>query len=170
MKYIEATPLVEGGDIIQSLRERVLGRVAAGDIRDPFTGEIIVQASTEINEELSQKIEDSGLERVRIRSALTCESKRGICVLCYGRNLGTGHLAELGEAVGIIAAQSIGEPGTQLTMRTFHIGGTASKVLTESKHEAKNAGLVKYHNIRWVENRDRDMVVAEPERRDRGRG
>ena len=159
VKYIEATPLVEGGDIIQSLRERVLGRVAAGDIRDPFTGEIIVQASTEINEELSQKIEDSGLERVRIRSALTCESKRGICVLCYGRNLGTGHLAELGEAVGIIAAQSIGEPGTQLTMRTFHIGGTASKVLTESKHEAKNAGLVKYHNIRWVENRDRDMVV-----------
>ncbi len=159
VKYIEATPLIEGGDIIQSLRERVLGRVAAGDIRDPFTGEIIVQASTEINEELSQKIEDGGLERVRIRSALTCESRRGICVLCYGRNLGTGHLAELGEAVGIIAAQSIGEPGTQLTMRTFHIGGTASKVLTESKHEAKNAGIVKYHNIRWVENRDRDIVV-----------
>jgi DNA-directed RNA polymerase subunit beta' len=159
VKYIEATPLVEGGDIIQSLRERVLGRVAAGDIRDPFTGEIIVQANTEINEELAQKIEDAGLERVRIRSALTCESKRGICVLCYGRNLGTGHLGELGEAVGIIAAQSIGEPGTQLTMRTFHIGGTASKVLTESKHEAKNSGIVKYHNVRWVENRDRDIVV-----------
>ena len=159
VKYIEATPLVEGGDIIQSLYERVLGRVAAGDIRDPFTGEIIVQTNTEINEDLSQKIEDAGLERVRIRSALTCESKRGICVLCYGRNLGTGHLAELGEAVGIIAAQSIGEPGTQLTMRTFHIGGTASKVLTESKHEAKNSGIVKYHNIRWVENRDRDIVV-----------
>src|SRR6266545_1931845 len=159
VKYIEATPLVEGGDIIQSLRERVLGRVAAGDIRDPFTGEIIVQANTEINEELAQKIEDGGLERVRIRSALTCESKRGICVLCYGRNLGTGHLAELGEAVGIIAAQSIGEPGTQLTMRTFHIGGTASKVLTESKHEAKNSGIVKYRNIRSVENRDRDIVV-----------
>jgi DNA-directed RNA polymerase subunit beta' len=159
VKYIEATPLVEGGDIIQSLRERVLGRVAAGDIRDPFTGEIIVQTNTEINEDLAQKIEDAGLERVRIRSALTCESKRGICVLCYGRNLGTGHLAELGEAVGIIAAQSIGEPGTQLTMRTFHIGGTASKVLTESKHEAKNAGIVRYRNIRSVENRDRDIVV-----------
>ncbi len=159
VKYIEATPLVEGGDIIQSLRERVLGRVAAGDIRDPFTGEIIVQTNTEINEELAQKIEDAGLERVRIRSALTCESKRGICVLCYGRNLGTGHLAELGEAVGIIAAQSIGEPGTQLTMRTFHIGGTASKVLTESKHEAKNSGIVRYRNIRSVENRDRDIVV-----------
>src|SRR5947199_7844919 len=159
VKYIDAAPLVEGGDIIQSLRDRVLGRVAAEDIRDPFTGEIIVQAGTEINEELAQKIEDGGLERVRIRSALTCESKRGICVLCYGRNLGTGHLAELGEAVGIIAAQSIGEPGTQLTMRTFHIGGTASKVLTESKHEAKNSGIVKYHNVRWVENRDRDIVV-----------
>jgi DNA-directed RNA polymerase subunit beta' len=159
VKYIEATPLVEGGDIIQSLRERVLGRVAAGDIRDPFTGEIIVQTNTEINEELAQKIEDAGLERVRIRSALTCESKRGICVLCYGRNLGSGHLAELGEAVGIIAAQSIGEPGTQLTMRTFHIGGTASKVTAESKHEAKNSGIMKYQNIRPVVNRDGDIVV-----------
>jgi DNA-directed RNA polymerase subunit beta' len=159
VKYIDATPLVEGGDIIQSLRDRVLGRVAAEDIRDPFTGEIIVQANTEINEELAQKIEDAGLEKVRIRSALTCESKRGICVLCYGRNLGTGRLAELGEAVGIIAAQSIGEPGTQLTMRTFHIGGTASRVVEASKHEARSAGVVRYHNIRWVENRDGDIVV-----------
>ncbi|PYO38365.1 MAG: DNA-directed RNA polymerase subunit beta' [Candidatus Rokuibacteriota bacterium] len=159
VKYIEATPLVEGGDIIQSLRDRVLGRVAAGDIRDPFTGEIIVGTNTEIIEDLAQKIEDAGLERVRIRSALTCESKRGICVLCYGRNLGTGHLAELGEAVGIIAAQSIGEPGTQLTMRTFHIGGTASKVTAESKHEAKNSGTMKYQNIRPVVNRDGDIVV-----------
>jgi DNA-directed RNA polymerase subunit beta' len=159
VKYIEAAPLVEGGDIIQSLRDRVLGRVAAEDIRDPFTAEIIVQANTEINEDLAQRIEDAGLEKVRIRSALTCESKRGICVMCYGRNLGTGRLVELGEAVGIIAAQSIGEPGTQLTMRTFHIGGTASRVVEASKHEAKNPGIVKYHNIRWKENRDRDMVV-----------
>src|SRR5437867_2396031 len=156
---IDATPLVEGGEIIQSLRDRVLRRVAGEDIRDPFTGEIIVQAGTEINEELAQKIEDSGLERVRIRSALTCESKRGICVMCYGRNLGTGRLAEFGEAVGIIAAQSIGEPGTQLTMRTFHIGGTASRVVEASKHDAKHAGLVKYHNIRSVVNRDGDIVV-----------
>src|SRR4030095_14074790 len=151
VKYIDAAPLVEGGDIIQPLRhrvlgrmaappvgeggeltqplrDRVLGRVAAEDIRDPFTGEIIVQAGTEINEELAQKIEDSGLERGRMRSAPPRESKRGICVMCYGRNLGTGRLAEFGEAVGIIAAQSIGEPGTQLTMRTFHIGGTANRV------------------------------------------
>jgi DNA-directed RNA polymerase subunit beta' len=158
VKYIEATPLVEVGDIIQTLFERVLGRVAAGDIRDPLTAEIIVGTNTEINEGFAQKIEDSGLERVRIRSALTCESKRGICVLCYGRNLGTGHLAELGEAVGIIAAQSIGEPGTQLTMRTFHIGGTAA-IEGGGQHHAKNSGIVKYHGIRWVQNRDREMVA-----------
>jgi DNA-directed RNA polymerase subunit beta' len=160
VKYIEATPLVEGGDIIQSLRDRILGRVAAEDIRDPLSGEIIVQVNTEITEELAQKIEDSGLERVRIRSTLTCDTKRGICVMCYGRNLGTGRLAELGEAVGIIAAQSIGEPGTQLTMRTFHIGGTASRVVEASKHEAKSAGVVKYHNLRTVVNRDGDLVAT----------
>src|SRR5438309_8780150 len=160
VKYIETTPLVEGGDIIQSLRDRILGRVAAEDIRDPLSGEIIVQVNTEITEELAQKIEDSGLERVRIRSTLTCDTKRGICVMCYGRNLGTGRLAELGEAVGIIAAQSIGEPGTQLTMRTFHIGGTASRVVEASKHEAKSAGLVKYHNLRTVVNRDGDLVAT----------
>jgi len=160
VKHIEATPLVEGGDIIQSLRDRILGRVAAEDIRDPLSGEIIVQLNTEITEELAQKIEDSGLERVRIRSTLTCDTKRGICVMCYGRNLGTGRLAELGEAVGIIAAQSIGEPGTQLTMRTFHIGGTASRVVEASKHEAKSAGVVKYHNLRTVVNRDGDLVAT----------
>jgi DNA-directed RNA polymerase subunit beta' len=160
VKYIDATPLVEGGDIIQSLRDRILGRVAAEDIRDPLSSEIIVQANTEITEDLAQKIEDSGLERVRIRSTLTCDTKRGICVMCYGRNLGTGRLAELGEAVGIIAAQSIGEPGTQLTMRTFHIGGTASRVVEASKHEAKSAGLVKYHNLRTVVNRDGDLVAT----------
>jgi DNA-directed RNA polymerase subunit beta' len=160
VKYIDATPLVEGGDIIQSLRDRILGRVAAEDVRDPLSSEIIVQANNEIIEETSQKIEDSGLERVRIRSGLTCDTKRGICVLCYGRNLGSGRLAELGEAVGIIAAQSIGEPGTQLTMRTFHIGGTASRVVEASKHEAKSAGVVKFHNLRTVVNRDGDLVAT----------
>jgi DNA-directed RNA polymerase subunit beta' len=160
VKYIEATPLVEGGDIIQSLRDRILGRTTAEDVRDPLSQEIIVQASTEITEELAQRIEDSGLERVRIRSTLTCDTKRGICVLCYGHNLGSGRLAELGEAVGIIAAQSIGEPGTQLTMRTFHIGGTASRVVEASKHEAKSAGVVKFHNLRTVVNRDGDLVAT----------
>ena len=160
VKYIETTPLVEGGDIIQSLRDRVLGRVTAEDVRDPLSNEIIVQANNEITEELAQKVEDSGLERVRIRSTLTCDTKRGICVLCYGRNLGSGRLAELGEAVGIIAAQSIGEPGTQLTMRTFHIGGTASRVVEASKHESKSAGVVKFHNLRTVVNRDGDLVAT----------
>src|SRR5947207_939499 len=125
-----------------------------------LSGEIIVQANSEITEELAQRIEDSGLERVRIRSTLTCDTKRGICVMCYGRNLGTGRLAELGEAVGIIAAQSIGEPGTQLTMRTFHIGGTASRVVEASKHESKSSGIVKYHNLRTVVNRDGDLVAT----------
>jgi DNA-directed RNA polymerase subunit beta' len=160
VKYIDATPLVEGGDIIQSLRDRIVGRVAAEDVRDPLSQEIIVQTTNEITEEIAQKIEDAGIERVRMRSALVCETKRGICVMCYGRNLGSGRLAELGEAVGIIAAQSIGEPGTQLTMRTFHIGGTASRVVEASKHEAKNAGVVKYHNLRTVQNRDGDLVAT----------
>jgi DNA-directed RNA polymerase subunit beta' len=160
VKYIEATPLVEGGDIIQSLRDRITGRGAAEDVRDPLTQEIIAQANGEITEEIAQKIEDAGIERIRIRSALACDTKRGVCVMCYGRNLGSGRLAELGEAVGIIAAQSIGEPGTQLTMRTFHIGGTASRVVEASKHEAKNAGLVKYHNLRYVQNRDGDLVAT----------
>jgi DNA-directed RNA polymerase subunit beta' len=160
VKYIEAVPLVEGGDIIQSLKDRILGRVTAEDVRDPLSSEIIVQATTEVTEELAQRIEDAGIERVRIRSGLTCDTKRGICVMCYGRNLGSGRLAELGEAVGIIAAQSIGEPGTQLTMRTFHIGGTASRVVEASKHEAKNGGVVKYHNLRTVVNRDGDLVAT----------
>src|SRR5438876_98948 len=135
VKYIEATPLVEGGDIIQSLRDRILGRVAAEDVRDPVSNEIIVQVNSEITEELAQKIEDSGLERVRIRSGLTCDTKRGICVMCYGRNLGSGRLAELGEAVGIIAAQSIGEPGTQLT-------GLARKVVIEDPESRLQPGIV----------------------------
>src|SRR2546426_899365 len=160
VKYIEATPLVEGGDIIQSLKDRVVGRIAAEDVRDPLSGDMIVQVNQEMTEELAQKIEEAGIERVRIRSTLACDTKRGICVMCYGRNLGTGRLAELGEAVGIIAAQSIGEPGTQLTMRTFHIGGTASRVVEASKHESKSAGAVKYHNLRTVVNRDGGLVAT----------
>src|SRR5437899_1629902 len=122
VKYIDATPLVEGGDIIQSLRDRIVGRVAAEDIRDPLSNEIIAQVNVEIAEELAQKIEDAGIERVRIRSTLICETKRGMVVMCYGRTLGSNRLAELGEAVGIIAAQSIGDPGTPPTMRPFPIG------------------------------------------------
>src|SRR5215468_4361030 len=158
VKSIDATPLVEGGEIIQSLRDRVLGRVAAEDIRDPFSDEVIVRAGTEIDEAFATRIEDSGLERVKIRSVLTCEAKRGVCIRCYGRNLAAGRLVELGEAVGIIAAQSIGEPGTQLTMRTFHIGGTA-RITVQSKHETKQGGIVRYHNVRTVVNREGDLVA-----------
>ncbi len=158
IKSIDATPLVEGGEIIQSLKDRVLGRVAAEDIRDPFSDDVIVRAGTEIDEDLSTRIEDAGLERVKIRSVLTCEAKRGVCIRCYGRNLAAGRLVELGEAVGIIAAQSIGEPGTQLTMRTFHIGGTA-RITVQSKHETKHGGIVRYQNVRTVVNRDGDLVV-----------
>src|SRR5207237_5520161 len=122
MDGIEMTPLMEGGEIIEPLGDRVLGRVALEDVKDPFTGDVIVKANQEINEELVQRIDDAGLERIRIRSVLTCASRRGVCVMCYGRDLGRGHMINLGEAVGVIAAQSIGEPGTQLTMRTFHIG------------------------------------------------
>jgi DNA-directed RNA polymerase subunit beta' len=158
VKSIDATPLVEGGEIIQSLRDRVLGRVAAEDIRDPFSDAVIVSPGVEIGEELADRIEEAGLERVKIRSVLTCEAKRGVCIMCYGRNLAAGRLVELGEAVGIIAAQSIGEPGTQLTMRTFHIGGTA-RITVQSKHETKHGGIVRYHNVRTVVNREGDLVV-----------
>ena len=114
------TPLVEGGEIIEGLGERVLGRVALEDIHDPFSNTILVPANEEIDEERVKLIEDAGLERVRIRSALTCQARRGICIRCYGRDLARGRVVNMGEAVGIIAAQSIGEPGTQFTMRTFH--------------------------------------------------
>ena len=118
---------MEGGEIIEPLGDRVLGRTALEDVIDPFTGDVIVKANQEIDEELVQRIEDSGLERIKIRSVLTCASRRGVCIMCYGRDLGRGHMINMGESVGVIAAQSIGEPGTQLTMRTFHIGGTASR-------------------------------------------
>ena len=119
--------LVEGGEIIEALGERILGRVALDDIHDPVTGEVLVRANEEIDEGKVGKIENSGLDRVKIRSVLTCQARRGICVECYGRDLARGRKVSIGEAVGVIAAQSIGEPGTQLTMRTFHIGGAATR-------------------------------------------
>jgi len=151
--------LVEGGEIIEPLRDRVLGRVALEDIRDPFTGEVIVEANQEIIEPLASRIENAGNDRVRIRSVLTCEAERGVCVNCYGRNLATGKMVEIGEAVGVIAAQSIGEPGTQLTMRTFHIGGTASRVVEQTILESKFSGTVKYNDLRTVRTAAGDLVV-----------
>jgi DNA-directed RNA polymerase subunit beta' len=156
---ITVTSLVEGGEIIQSLDERILGRYAVEEIRDPLTEETIVKRNQEIDEELSHAVVDAGIDSVKIRSVLTCQSKFGICAKCYGRDLGRGEHVENGEAVGIIAAQSIGEPGTQLTMRTFHIGGTASKVVEQTVLEAKNVGTVKFVDLNTVKNREGLEVV-----------
>jgi DNA-directed RNA polymerase subunit beta' len=156
---IEVTALIEGGEIIEPLVDRIVGRFAAEDVTDPFIGEVLVPANTEIDEDVAQRIEDRGIERVKVRSVLTCESREGICAMCYGRNLATGQLVEMGEAIGIIAAQSIGEPGTQLTMRTFHIGGTASRVVEQTTQVAKKSGIVRFSNLRTVVNKIGDIVV-----------
>ncbi|MBI5695731.1 MAG: DNA-directed RNA polymerase subunit beta', partial [Nitrospirae bacterium] len=156
---IVVSPLVEGGEIIEPLDERILGRVTAGDILDPVTGDTLLPANTEITEDLMKKVVDAGIDRVKIRSVLTCNTRRGTCRMCYGRDLARGHVVDLGEAVGIIAAQSIGEPGTQLTMRTFHIGGTASKVVEQTKLSAKNDGIVEYINLHTVKKADGSIVV-----------
>ncbi len=148
--FVEA--LVESGEIREPLRDRIVGRVAAEEIRD-YEGEAVVAASQEITEDLANAIESAGIERVKIRSVLTCETERGVCQLCYGRNLATGRLVERGEAVGIVAAQSIGEPGTQLTMRTFHVGGTATRVGEESRQTAKSDGFAKYVGINAVKDK-----------------
>jgi len=155
--WVEA--LREAGEIIQPLSERILGRTALEDIRDPYTDEILVGAGQEIDEEVITKIEESGLDRVPIRSVLTCRSKIGICAKCYGRDLAHGKEIEIGEAVGIIAAQSIGEPGTQLTMRTFHIGGTASRRVEQTQITARNQGRIKFYNLNTIKTQTGDMVV-----------
>ena len=156
---IQVTSLVEGGEIIQPIEDRILGRIAAEDIRDPLTGEIVVQVREEIDEGRVKAITDAGIDQVKIRSVLTCQLRRGVCKKCYGRDLSRGRLVENGEPVGVIAAQSIGEPGTQLTMRTFHIGGTASRVVEKTVLEAKSVGTLKYLNIKTVKNKEGEWVV-----------
>ncbi|MDW7647995.1 MAG: DNA-directed RNA polymerase subunit beta' [Nitrospiraceae bacterium] len=151
---IIVSALVEGGEIIQPIEERVLGRLAAEDIRDPVTGEIIVSFNEEIDEDRTKAIVEAAVDRVKIRSVLTCQSRRGVCRSCYGRDLARGRLVEKGEPVGVIAAQSIGEPGTQLTMRTFHIGGTASKVVEQTVTESKHAGTIKFMSFDAKKNVD----------------
>lgn len=156
---IEVGSLIEGGEVIEHLDARILGRVVLEDLKDP-DGEIIVRKNEEITETHLKKIEEAGFEKVKIRSVLTCRSKRGVCVACYGRDLARGRLVSIGEAVGIIAAQSIGEPGTQLTMRTFHIGGTASRRVEQSKLEARNEGHVILINVKVITDRDGVPVVV----------
>jgi DNA-directed RNA polymerase subunit beta' len=157
---ILTSAIIEGDEIVVSLKERIIGRVACDNIVDIITDELIVEAGQEIDEKKAELIETAGIERIRIRSVLTCEAKKGVCVKCYGRNLSSGRLVEKGEAIGIIAAQSIGEPGTQLTMRTFHIGGTASRVIEQAFIKSKNDGIIKYHNLRTVEKADTKEIIA----------
>jgi DNA-directed RNA polymerase subunit beta' len=144
------TPIVEGGDVVEGLGERVLGRVAAVDVLKPSGDGVVIPAGTLIDEKLVKKLEAEGVDQVKVRSPITCETRYGVCALCYGRDLARGHLVNLGEAVGVIAAQSIGEPGTQLTMRTFHIGGAASRAAAASSVEVKGKGTVRLHNLKTV--------------------
>ena len=155
---ITISAIVEGDEVVVPLKERVFGRVALDNVVDIISDEVIVEAGQEIDEKKADRIESLGIEKIRIRSVLTCESERGICTKCYGRNLATGKLVEIGEAVGIIAAQSIGEPGTQLTMRTFHIGGTASRIVEQSFIRSKIKGILRLHNLRVVD-KGKEIVV-----------
>ena len=150
LRGVYTTALKDNEDIIEPLYDRILGRVSLHDVHDPITGELLVAADQDIDEEVASKIERSAVEGLEIRSVLTCESHRGVCALCYGRNLATGKRVQKGEAVGVIAAQSIGEPGTQLTLRTFHVGGTASNIAAESQIFAKFEGVIELENIRSV--------------------
>ncbi|MFA6600080.1 MAG: DNA-directed RNA polymerase subunit beta' [Candidatus Omnitrophota bacterium] len=152
-------PMYEGEDMIVSLKDRILGRVALDNVVDIVTDQKIVQSGEVIEEATADRLEEIGIEKIRVRSVLTCEAKRGICAKCYGRDLATRRLVELGCAVGIIAAQSIGEPGTQLTMRTFHIGGTASRVVEQSYFRSKNEGQLKYHSLKTVVTKNGEIIV-----------
>ncbi len=154
IRGIDIEALHEGDEIIEPLSDRILGRVVLDDIYHPVSNEVLAHAGELIGEEKSVIIEDSGLERVKIRSVLTCEAEHGVCALCYGANLATGKLVDIGEAVGVISAQSIGEPGTQLTLRTFHIGGTASRIIQQTHAEARRPGRVELHNLDTIVNQE----------------
>ncbi|MCB0419325.1 MAG: DNA-directed RNA polymerase subunit beta', partial [Bdellovibrionales bacterium] len=150
------TALLEGGEVIESLGDRILGRVALDDIVDSYTNEVLVEMNEAIDEERVEKIMNAGFESVTMRSVLSCEARHGVCVLCYGRDLARGTMTNIGEAVGVIAAQSIGEPGTQLTMRTFHIGGAATRAAEQSTLDSRNDGFLHYDNIVAVKREIKD--------------
>lgn len=160
LKGITVSAIVENGELIEPFADRIIGRISLERIIHPDTNEVIVDINQEITEDIAYTLESLGIEKIRIRSVLTCETKQGVCQLCYGRDMATGRLVELGEAVGIIAAQSIGEPGTQLTMRTFHIGGIALRGAERSKLEAKNDGHIRLHNVKAVVNRHGVLTVV----------
>jgi DNA-directed RNA polymerase subunit beta' len=160
---IEMTALKEGEDIIEPLKDRIVGNVALEDVYDPIDGELLIEASDLIDEESADAVEDAGIQSVKMRSVLTCEAKRGICRMCYGRNLATMAMVDLGEAVGILAAQSIGEPGTQLTLRTFHIGGTAARIAAQTQRKSKVDGRVQFERIVVVETPGAERIVTSRE-------
>ena len=153
-------PIVEGGDVVEPLSERVLGRTVAEDVLKPGTDEVICPRNTLLDEQLVETMEESGVDRMYVRSTITCETRHGVCASCYGRDLARGHIVNIGEAVGVIAAQSIGEPGTQLTMRTFHIGGAASRAAAVDHIQVKSSGTIRLHNMKTVENVDKKLVAV----------
>ncbi len=157
---VEMKPLIEGGDVVEPLRERVLGRVTADHIYIPGTDEVLCEANTLLDEAWVEKLEAHSVDQVRVRSVITCETRYGVCSMCYGRDLARGHLINMGEAVGVIAAQSIGEPGNQLTMRTFHIGGAASRQSAENNVQVKNEGVLKLHTAKTVTRTDGKLVIV----------
>jgi DNA-directed RNA polymerase subunit beta' len=154
------TPLVEGGDVVEPLRERVLGRLIAEDVLRPGSDEVIASRNALLDEEWVDRLESAGVDEIRVRSPITCDNRYGVCAACYGRDLARGHMVNAGEAIGVIAAQSIGEPGTQLTMRTFHIGGAASRAATVNSVEVKASGTVRLHNIKTVTNKNGNLVAV----------
>ncbi|UJF19182.1 DNA-directed RNA polymerase subunit beta' [Vibrio sp. SS-MA-C1-2] len=153
-------PLIEGGDVKEPLRERVLGRVVAVDVLHPLSGEVIAPRNTLLDEKWCDVLDENSVDQVKVRSVVTCENDFGCCSNCYGRDLARGHMVNQGEAVGVIAAQSIGEPGTQLTMRTFHIGGAASRAAAENSIQVKNPGTLKLHNAKFVINTEGKLVIT----------
>jgi DNA-directed RNA polymerase subunit beta' len=154
------TPLIEGGDVVEPLRERVLGRVVCDDVMIPGTDQVLLPRNTLIDEALCDVIEANSVDQIKVRSIITCETDFGICANCYGRDLARGHMINQGEAIGVVAAQSIGEPGTQLTMRTFHIGGAASRATAENSVQVKNTGTLKLQNAKSVINSDNHLVIT----------
>jgi len=154
------TPVIDGGDIIESLSDRVLGRIVAKDVVKPGTDDVILEAGTMVDEVWSERLEEMGIDEVEVRSPITCKTRYGICSTCYGRDLGRGHQVNMGEAIGVVAAQSIGEPGTQLTMRTFHIGGAASGQAAQDNIQVNSDGTVKLHNIKVVDRPDGSLVAV----------
>ena len=157
---LQMTPLIEGGDVVEPLRERVLGRVVAEDVVKPGTDEVLLPRNTLIDEALCDFIEENSIDQMKVRSIITCKTDFGICAHCYGRDLARGHMINQGEAIGVVAAQSIGEPGTQLTMRTFHIGGAASRASAENNVQVKNTGTLKLQNAKFVTNSEGHLVIT----------